>query len=178
MNSGKLLICLLTLGIFLIFSNCSKPNSGEEEPPPDPSPRTFVRIEVDNHVYEYFDANVKAEHWFTPIATTVGSLYDTAAADLQGKPGFFISYSGNTGTQVGDFWVTWGTWNKFSYQPSSTPDGWTTGNALSSDPNKRRYTVTKVSSDKKSWSGDFYHEVGNSLGELKIIKGTFSIVGQ
>ena len=169
---------LVVFSFQLLLSNCSKQSAKEEEQPPQQTPRTFVRIEVDNHIYEYFDANVKAEHSVSGVMNTVGQLYDTAATDLQGKPGFYISYSGNLGMKTGDFWVTWGTWNKFSYTPSYTPDGWTTGYGGTSDPNKRRYTVTELSNDKKSWSGTFNHEVVNSLGETKIIKGSFSIVGQ
>ena len=158
----------------LFFYGCSRNNSAGDDQQQQP-PRTFVRIEVDNQVYEYFDDNVKSEYFFGSYV--IGALYDTSAADLQGKPGFFISYSGQLGQPTGDFWVTWGTWIKFSVTESPTPTGWTTS-TLNTDPAKRRFTVSKISSDKKSWSGDFYHEVRNSLGETKIIKGTYAIIGQ
>ena len=170
MNRKNSLFYLTTLITLLLFYSCSKSNSKREEE----EPRTFVRINVDNQVYEYFDDNVKRQHFTSDFANTGGHLFDTAAADLQGKPGFFISYSGPIGKIEGDFWITWGTWDKFSFSRSTSPDSWTP--TLNIDPNKNRFSVTQISNDKKSWSGDFYHEVTNSLGEIKIIKGTYFIV--
>lgn len=169
MNRIKSVSYLTALTVLLVFCRCSKKNSDEEQ-------RTFVRIEVDNKVYEYFDDKVKASHSFGSVGNTVGNLYDTSVVDLQGKPGFFISYSGPLGQKEGDFWITWGTWNIFSFGASSSPNSWITWSI--NDPNKRKFAVSQISSDNKSWAGDFYFEADNSLGEMKIIKGTYSIIGK
>lgn len=147
----------------LIFCACSK-NSTEE-------PRTFVRLEVDGQVYEYFDDEVKRTHSFVSYGNTVGSLFDTTSSTLQGRPAFFISYSGPPGQKDGDFWITMGTYS-LDNSPTSL---W---RAMGGDPTKRRFTVHQVSDDKKSWSGDFYYETEDYFGNYKIVKGTYAIVGK
>ena len=170
MNRANSFFYFFTLAILLLFYGCSKKDSPEIQ-----KPKTFVRIEVDNQVYEYFDDKVKREHSVSSFANTVGNLFDTAVADLQGKPAFFISYSGPWAQKQGDFWMTWGTWGTTTSFSQSTPTCWVTE---SSNPGKRRFTISQISTDNKSWSGDFYYEATNSLGVMKVVKGTYSIVDE
>ena len=163
----------LLLITHLIFNSCSKNNSDGDDQPQQP--KTFVRIEFDNQVYEYRDGEIKREHLVNTVGNTVGNLLDTTTSNLQGRPAFFISYSGPLGQRQGDFWMTWGSCGSAPCFTMWTPTCWTT---QGTDPAKRRFTVSQISSDNKSWSGDFLYEVTNTLGVVKIVKGTYSIISK
>ena len=160
---GKIKNLVFAASVLILFSNCSKNNSEK--------PRTFVRLEVDGQVFEYFDDDIYGRHSFVSFANTFGNLYDTSSSNLKGRPAFFISYSGPPGKKDGDFWITWGT-----YSPDNTISNfWRT---LGSEPDKRRFTVSQISPDGKSWSGDFYYEAENFSSDFKIVKGTYAIIGE
>ena len=169
----KIPVFYLLLITHLFFNSCSRNNSDEDDQ--QQQPRTFVRIEFDNHVYEYTDEEIRREHSVNTVTSSGGSLLDTTASNLQGRPAFFISYSGPLGQRQGDFWMTWGSCGTYPCFTMWTPTCWTT---QGTDPAKRRFTVSQISDDNKSWSGDFLYEVTNTLGEVKIVKGTYSIVSK
>ena len=169
MNKRKPLFHFILFVILLVFYGCSNKKSDE------PEHRTFVRIEVDNQVYEYFGDEIRREHLVNTVGNTVGNLLDTTVSNLQGRPAFFISYSGPLGQRQGDFWMTWGSLGTSPCFTTWTPTCWTT---QGSDPSKRRFTVSQISSDNKSWSGDFLYEATNTSGVIKTVKGTYSIVSK